>query len=143
MGNRILVGTLADLPNASKLLINAFPEERLFAFKGSMGAGKTTFIKEICKYLGVVDEVTSPTFAIINEYFTLEDQSVFHFDFYRIKKMVEVMDIGYEEYIYSGNYCLMEWPEKIEELLPENIVYVQIEEDPDNGSRIITYKQGI
>jgi len=104
-----------------------------------MGAGKTTFIKTICNELGVENMVNSPTFAIINEYFTLAGESVYHFDFYRIKKKEEVLDIGYEEYFYSGNYCFMEWPEKIEELLPENVVYVTINENVDDGSRTIQF----
>jgi len=83
--------------------------------------------------------VNSPTFSIVNEYFTVEGDSVYHFDFYRIKKKEEIMDIGYEEYLYSGHYCLMEWPQKIEELLPDNIVYVSMEENVEDGSRIIQF----
>lgn len=125
-----------QLPAAAKELIEGFGESRVFAFYGKMGAGKTTFIKEICHYLGVVDVVTSPTFALINEYMTEEEASVFHFDFYRIEKISEAMDIGFEEYVYSGDYCLIEWPEKIAGILPEDIVKVVIEEK-ENGNRVI------
>jgi tRNA threonylcarbamoyladenosine biosynthesis protein TsaE len=101
-----------------------------------MGAGKTTFIKALCEELGVRDVITSPTFAIVNEY-NASTQSIFHFDFYRIKKIEEVYDMGYEDYIYSGNLCLIEWPELIEELLPEDTLRVTIEQNADN-TRTIT-----
>ena len=117
---------------------NALQEKGLvIAFYGKMGAGKTTFIKALCEELGVEDVITSPTFAIVNEY-TVDSQSIYHFDFYRIKKIEEVYDMGYEDYFYSGNLCLIEWPELIEELLPENALRVTIEEQPD-GSRIIAW----
>jgi tRNA threonylcarbamoyladenosine biosynthesis protein TsaE len=121
----------------AKKLINHFPDHRIFAFYGKMGAGKTTFIQSICKTLGSDDNVTSPTFALINEYKTGQQQSVFHFDFYRINNIEEAFDLGYEDYLYSGNYCLIEWPEMIEPLLPENIVKVKIEV-ADNGTRNIS-----
>ena len=120
-----------DLLPAAKELIAAFPSSRIFAFYGSMGAGKTTFIKVICHYLEAVDIVQSPTFAIINEYVTQQGESLYHFDFYRIKKIEEVFDIGYEDYFYSGSYCFIEWPELIEKLLPENTVKVYISGDPE------------
>ncbi len=101
-------------------LLNAFPGKRVFAFYGEMGAGKTTLIKAVCKQMNVSDTVTSPTFSIVNEYQTEEGGIVYHFDFYRINKMEEAMDMGYEEYFFSGNYCFLEWPEKIENLLPED-----------------------
>ena len=101
-----------------------------------MGAGKTTFIKAICHYLGAVDIVQSPSFAIINEYRTKQGESVFHFDFYRIRKIEEAFDIGYEDYFYSGSYCFIEWPELIEELLPEETVKVYISGDT---SRLIEF----
>ncbi len=128
---------IKDLNRIAKRLISEFPDERVFAFYGKMGAGKTTFIQSVCKALGSVDTVTSPTFALINEYKTGDRQTVFHFDFYRIKNMEEVFDLGYEDYLYSGSYCLIEWPEQIEPLLPENIVMVKIDVAED-GSRNIT-----
>jgi tRNA threonylcarbamoyladenosine biosynthesis protein TsaE len=128
---------IKDLNKIAKRLISEFPGERVFAFYGKMGAGKTTFIQSVCKALGSDDTVTSPTFALINEYKTGDRQSVFHFDFYRIKNMEEAFDLGYEDYLYSGSYCLIEWPELIEPLLPENILKVKIEVDED-GSRNIS-----
>ena len=110
----------------------------VIAFYGKMGAGKTTFIKALCEELGVEDVITSPTFAIVNEYSLPSQGSLYHFDFYRIKKLEEVYDMGYEDYFYSGNLCLIEWPELIEELLPENALRVTIEEQPD-GSRTIAW----
>lgn len=139
MKTKIICKTLNDLPKTAQTLLQTHADKRLFAFYGSMGAGKTTFIKEICVALGVESMVNSPTFSIINEYFTIEGDSIYHFDFYRIKKKEEIMDIGYEEYLYSGHYCLMEWPEKIEELLPDNIVYVSIKENLVDKSRIIQF----
>ena len=109
-----------------------------WAFYGRMGAGKTTFISAVCSVLGVGDEVASPTFTIVNEYRTSDGTPVFHFDFYRIEKLSEVLDIGYEEYLDSGGICLMEWPEKIEELLPEDVLRVSIVEEED-GSRTVTF----
>ncbi len=110
----------------------------VIAFYGKMGAGKTTFIKALCEELGVEDVITSPTFAIVNEYSLPSQGALYHFDFYRIKKLEEVYDMGYEDYFYSGNLCLIEWPELIEELLPENALRVTIEEQPD-GSRTIAW----
>ncbi len=127
--------TEADLTKIAKKLIQSFPEDRVFAFFGKMGAGKTTFIKVLCEELKVMDVVTSPTFSIINEYITEEDQSIYHFDFYRIKAATEAMDIGLDDYIYSGNYCLMEWPEKIEKTLPDSYVRVEVTADEFDGSR--------
>ncbi len=112
----------------------------VMAFYGPMGAGKTTLIKSLCKLLQVSDEVNSPTFSIVNEYLTAEDTSIFHFDFYRINKIEEAYDIGYENYFYSGNLCLIEWPEKIAQLLPEKHVEVLIEPDEETGIRNITCK---
>ncbi len=139
MGHKIVCKSLNELPEAAEALLKIHSDKKLFAFNGSMGAGKTTFIKEVCLVLGVEDMVNSPTFSIVNEYFTTEGDSIYHFDFYRIKIKEEIMDIGYEEYMFSGHYCLMEWPEKIEELLPENIVYVTIDENLEDGSRTIQF----
>ena len=102
-----------------------------FAFYGKMGSGKTTFIKSICEELGVEDTINSPTFAIVNEYEDREMNTIYHFDFYRIKSIAEVYNMGYEEYFYGGAYCFMEWPELVEELLPEETIKVYIEENED------------
>ncbi|WP_167617369.1 tRNA (adenosine(37)-N6)-threonylcarbamoyltransferase complex ATPase subunit type 1 TsaE [Maribellus sediminis] len=131
------VTSLSELQGVAKELISEFQEERVFAFYGKMGAGKTTFIQSVCRALGSVDNVTSPTFALINEYNTADMESIFHFDFYRIKELEEAFDLGYEDYIYSGSYCLIEWPEMIDPLLPDTIVEVKIEVQEDE-SRIIT-----
>ena len=127
------------LPEVARQLLASFPEERFFAFFGKMGVGKTTLIKELCAQLGVEDNVCSPTFAIINSYQTGEGEPVYHFDFYRLKNLEEAYDIGYEEYFYSGDYCFTEWTEKIEDLLPERYVRVEIIEN--NGIRNLTAKQ--
>ena len=111
-------------------------ESRVFAFYGKMGAGKTTFVKAVCEELGVEDVITSPTFAIINEY--EGDETIYHFDFYRIKKLEEVYDMGYEDYFYSGALCFIEWPELIEEILPDDAVRVSITEQAD-GSRLVQF----
>jgi tRNA threonylcarbamoyladenosine biosynthesis protein TsaE len=127
---------LSTLQKTAKMLLENFPEERVFAFYGAMGAGKTTFIKALCHELGSLDYVTSPTFALINEYTTTNESVIYHFDFFRIKKLEEAYDLGYEDYIYSGNYCFIEWPEMIESLLPAGIVDIRIKE-ADNGKRLI------
>ena len=137
---QIHVSNLSMLQESARLLLQNFPEDRIFAFYGAMGAGKTTFIKAICRELGSSDYVTSPTFALINEYSTNNGSVIYHFDFYRIKKLEEAFDLGYEDYIYSGNYCLIEWPEMIEQLLPDGIVEVRIRET-DNNSRLIEAKK--
>lgn len=121
---------------AAREFIEGMGDNTIFAFYGKMGAGKTTFIKAICEALGVQDVINSPTFAIVNEYMAGNGEPIYHFDFYRIKKEQEVLDIGYEDYIYSDCLCFMEWPELIEDLLPEDAVKVTIEEQED-GSRII------
>ncbi len=125
-----------ELSKAAERLIDSFPGQRIFAFYGKMGAGKTTFIQSICKKLGTNDHVTSPTFALINEYKTESDRSIFHFDFYRMKSLEEAFDLGYEDYFYSSSYCLIEWPELVETLLPREYVEVKIEADGDNTRHI-------
>ena len=118
---------------------NAARKSRVFAFYGKMGAGKTTFIKAVCEQLGVEDVITSPTFAIVNEYTSeTSGDTIYHFDFYRIKKLDEVYDMGYEEYFYSGSLCFIEWPELIESLLPEDATKVTIKENED-GSRSVIF----
>jgi tRNA threonylcarbamoyladenosine biosynthesis protein TsaE len=135
---QITVSNLDELPNVAKTILGDTPNQFVFAFYGSMGAGKTTLIKAICEELGVDEIVTSPTFALVNEYSAQNNKPVYHFDFYRIKKIDEVFDIGYEEYFYSNNYCFIEWPELISELLPDSYVYVSIVED-EKGKRVISY----
>lgn len=127
---------LEDLPTAGESLIKAFPEKRIFAFYGKMGAGKTTFIQAICRALGSADVVTSPTFAIVNEYETDSNGAIYHFDFYRIKDISEAYDLGYEDYFFSKNYCFIEWPEKIESLLPHSVVEVFIDSESDDTRTI-------
>ena len=133
----IKITDIEHIREAALEFINQIGDRRVFAFYGKMGAGKTTFVKAICEELGVEDVITSPTFAIINEYSTDSDESIFHFDFYRIKKLEEVYDMGYEDYFYSGALCFIEWPELIEEILPEDTVHVSISEQED-GSRLVT-----
>lgn len=120
--------SIGQLPEVARKLLTTFGDDRFFAFFGKMGVGKTTLIKELCAELGVKENVCSPTFAIVNEYSTREGEPVYHFDFYRMKSVAEAYDIGYEEYFYSGCYCFTEWTEKVEELLPERYVRVEIEE---------------
>lgn len=120
--------SIEQLPEVARKLLTTFGDDRFFAFFGKMGVGKTTLIKELCAELGVKENVCSPTFAIVNEYSTREGEPVYHFDFYRMKSVAEAYDIGYEEYFYSGCYCFTEWTEKVEELLPESYVRVEIEE---------------
>ena len=133
----IKIHDLAHINEAAKAFVENIGDHTVFAFYGKMGAGKTTFIKAICEELGVDDVITSPTFAIVNEY-TAQDGPVYHFDFYRIKKIEEVYDMGFEDYFYSGALCLIEWPELIEEVLPEDAVKVTIEEKED-GSRAVLF----
>ena len=133
----IRITNIAQIDEAARQFISQIADRRVFAFYGSMGAGKTTFVKAVCEQLGVQDVITSPTFAIVNEY-TGDEGAIYHFDFYRIKKLEEVYDMGYEDYFYSGALCFIEWPELIEELLPEDAVRVSIVEQQD-GSRTVTF----
>ena len=132
----IQIPSLDKIADAAREFVEQIGDKRVFAFYGGMGAGKTTFIKAVCEQLGVKDAVASPTFAIVNEYAS-DFGPVYHFDFYRIKNLGEVMDLGFEDYAYSGNICLMEWPELIEDLLPDNTVNVHIAET-SNGMRTVT-----
>ncbi len=123
-----------------QVLASKYPDKKCIAFYGAMGVGKTTFITELCRQLKVIDNVTSPSFAIINEYETANDSTVYHFDFYRIKDLREAFDLGYEDYFFSGNFCLIEWPEKVESILPEECLRVKITEN-DNSTRKITINE--
>ena len=127
----------AALDGVARTLLSAFPDARIFAFYGPMGVGKTTLIKALCRQLGSQDVVSSPTFSIINQYVTDAGENIFHFDFYRIKELVEVFNLGYEDYFFSGSYCFIEWPEKIEPLLPEESHIVTMEDH--QGERIIRF----
>ena len=127
-----------ELGQVADYLISLRNESDIIAFYGPMGAGKTTLIKNLCHKMGVTDEVNSPTFAIVNEYVTIEGESVYHFDFYRIKKLEEVFDIGYDNYFYSGNLCLLEWPEMIDPLMPDRFIRVEIALGETDDSRKIS-----
>ena len=126
-----------DIRQAARQFVEHMGENTVFAFYGKMGAGKTTFIKAVCEELGVDDTITSPTFAIVNEYEAANGRPIYHFDFYRIKKISEAYDIGCEEYFYSGHPCFIEWPELIEEVLPEDTIDVTIEALPDGERRLV------
>jgi tRNA threonylcarbamoyladenosine biosynthesis protein TsaE len=139
MPDSILCRSVGQLDEIAVQLIRKFPDNRVFAFYGNMGAGKTTFIKAICKQLFVRDIVNSPTFAIVNEYLRESGDSIYHFDLYRLKSWQEMLDIGYEDYFYSGHYCLLEWPDKVENLLPDNTVRITIALSAERDQRIITF----
>jgi tRNA threonylcarbamoyladenosine biosynthesis protein TsaE len=130
------ISSLSEINTVAEKFIEAHPADRLFAFYGRMGSGKTTFIKALCEKLQVIDYVTSPTFALINVYETEHSNEIYHFDFYRIKSLEELFDLGYEEYFFSDKYCFVEWPELIEPLLPSNTIKVKIFET-ESGSRMI------
>ncbi len=132
----IIIKDIEHIREAAREFIANIGEARVFAFYGKMGAGKTTFVKAICEELGVEDVITSPTFAIVNEY-GLPSSTIFHFDFYRIKRLEEVYDMGYEDYFYSGALCFIEWPELIEDILPDDAVRVTITEQ-EGGSRVVS-----
>jgi tRNA threonylcarbamoyladenosine biosynthesis protein TsaE len=139
MTHKVVSNSPDDLQIVASQLLKAHPMARMFAFFGEMGAGKTTFIKALCAELGVIDTVNSPTFALVNQYQDDRGEPVFHFDFYRIKKIEEVLDIGYEDYFYSGSYCFIEWPELIEYLLPDETVRVNIAVDESSGKRVFRF----
>ena len=123
---KITVSSLSDLPKAAHQFLGAMSEHKVIAFSGEMGAGKTTFIKALCSAMGIRDVASSPTFSLVNEYLSEGGRKVYHFDFYRLQKESEALDMGVEEYFYSGNYCFIEWPEKIPNLLPADCLQVKI-----------------
>ena len=134
----IKIQSLEQIHEAAREFISAMGDNTVFALYGKMGAGKTTFVKALCEELGVSDVITSPTFAIVNEYRSDEGgELIYHVDFYRIKKLSEVYDMGYEDYFYSGALCFIEWPELVEELLPGDAVKVTIEELEDGTRKIV------
>lgn len=134
------VSSAADLGNVASKVLELADQEKVFLFYGDMGAGKTTFIKHLCSLLGVSEATSSPTFSIINEYDSSRGP-VFHFDFYRLKQESEALDLGYEDYFYSGNYCFIEWPEKVPNLLPEKFVKVEIQVTGDTERLISANKK--
>ncbi|WP_131538276.1 tRNA (adenosine(37)-N6)-threonylcarbamoyltransferase complex ATPase subunit type 1 TsaE [Pedobacter nototheniae] len=134
---KLEVKSLADLPNVANQLLDFAGNQKVFIFEGDMGAGKTTFIKVFCETLGVKDVVSSPTYSIVNEYESVNGP-VYHFDFYRIKDIQEAYDLGYEEYFYGNGICLIEWPERVEELLPDHFIEVEIT-IIDESQRTITF----
>ena len=139
----IKIQSLESIHEAAREFIAAMGDNTVFALYGKMGAGKTTFVKALCQELGVEDVVTSPTFAVINEYRSdIAGELIYHFDFYRIKKLEEVYDMGYEDYFYSGALCFIEWPELVKELLPGNTVKVTIEELEDGSRKLTMENQG-
>lgn len=131
----LICQSLEQLPSVAKEIITKYSNARVFALYGAMGAGKTTLINALCNHIGTIEKANSPSYAIINEYLTHNGHEVFHFDFYRIKNIEEVFDLGYEDYFYSGNYCFIEWPEKVENLLPPGHIKIQITDK--NGIRVI------
>ena len=124
---QIEINSLTEIDSAAASIVDALGQTRKVAFAGEMGAGKTTLIQSICKNLGVRDIVNSPTFALINEYFTEEGESIYHFDLYRIEEVEELYDIGYEDYFYSDSWCFIEWPEKAMELMPDDLLLLHID----------------
>lgn len=137
---RIEIPSIDKIQEAARLFVNQMGDAKVFALYGQMGAGKTTFVKAVCRELGVEDVVTSPTFALVNEYTAGDGSPVFHFDFYRVKSLEEVYDMGFEDYLYGGALCLVEWPELVEELLPRDAVAVTIRTNAD-GSRSIAVER--
>ena len=137
----IQIQNIDEMGEKAQEFIRALGDHRVIAFYGAMGAGKTTFIRALCEALGVTEPVTSPTFAIVNEYLSsasgvLQGASIYHFDFYRIKRLEEAYDMGFEDYLYSGRLCLIEWPELIEDLLPDTALRVHISVLPDASRRL-------
>lgn len=135
--NIYIAGKPEDLEEIAEKLLSKYPDARIFAFFGIMGVGKTTFIQALARKLGVVETASSPSYAIVNHYLTSKGDSIYHFDFYRINKLEEVYDLGYEHYFFSGNHCFIEWPEKLEALLPDNSVRVTMTLDGER--RVIRF----
>jgi tRNA threonylcarbamoyladenosine biosynthesis protein TsaE len=135
--SQIIMDDISGLQDAAKKLLKAFSGQRIIAFYGEMGAGKTTLIKAICEELGVASAISSPTYSIVNEYLSANGTKIFHFDFYRIKNAGEAYDLGYEDYFYSKAWCFIEWPEKIAELMP--LEYEKVTITKDGEKRVITY----
>ena len=131
------IRSLEELNEVADRFLAYVGNRKIFALYGPMGVGKTTFVKAVCRCLGVEDDVSSPTFAIVNEYVTSEGESLYHFDFYRVNSIEEAMDFGYEEYFYGGCRCFIEWPEKIDELLPEDIVNCTFTENQDGDRKSV------
>ncbi|MCQ2192492.1 MAG: tRNA (adenosine(37)-N6)-threonylcarbamoyltransferase complex ATPase subunit type 1 TsaE [Paludibacteraceae bacterium] len=136
MAFTIEITSLDKISEAAAQFIEKMGDNKVFVFYGSMGAGKTTFIKSVCEQMGVTDVINSPTFAIVNEYESGKGEPIYHFDFYRINKEEEAYDFGYEDYFYSGNVCFIEWPEMVKNLIPEDAIEVHINENED-GSRTV------
>ena len=138
MSLKFIIRKEEELCAVAKMILEKY-NSKIFLFYGEMGVGKTSFIKKFCKELRVSDIVSSPTFSIINQYSNINDEIIYHFDFYRTEKKEEVFDIGYEEYLFSSSYCFIEWPEKIEDLLPTN--YLKINMKLDDNNRIINIQE--
>ena len=138
MSLKFIIRKEEELCAVAKMILEKY-DSKIFLFYGEMGVGKTSFIKKFCKELRVSDIVSSPTFSIVNQYSNVNDEIIYHFDFYRTEKKEEVFDIGYEEYLFSSSYCFIEWPEKIEDLLPTN--YLKINMKLDDNNRIINIKE--
>lgn len=137
MKHEVIIRGTEDLDRAAAEFLEKIGDNNLIAFFAPMGAGKTTFTTAICRALGVTDPVGSPTFSIVNEYMRADGEPMYHFDFYRINKLSEAMDIGLEDYLYSGCLCIMEWPENIEELLPEETLMIRITVNPDQSRTLV------
>ena len=137
MSKKVIINGLSHIEDAAREFLSKKGDTPVIALYGEMGAGKTTFTKSLCKVLGVLDGVNSPTFTLINEYRTSDGETIYHFDFYRINKLEEVFDIGFEEFVESGNLCIIEWPEKIEQILPPDTLRVKISVLDDGKRELI------